>query len=80
MSSDFLNKKKVNNTSQAYLINTYVIIILAMLLCIGVGVSVCLTYLSKHDRLHQDLSYIVYLLYCIDFDCISVVFKKEINV
>ena len=43
-----------------------------MILCISSEVLVCLEYLSKHDRLHQGLDYIVY---CIDFDRIIVVLK-----
>ena len=43
-----------------------------MLLCINGGV---LNSPNKHSRLHQDLDYIVYLRYCIDFDCITVVLK-----
>ena len=33
---------------------------------------VCLEYADKHGRLHQRLNYIVYIWYCIDFDCIIV--------
>ena len=46
-----------------------------MLLCISDDVLVCLEYTSKHSQLYQGLDYIVYLRYCIYFDCIIVVLE-----
>ena len=46
-----------------------------MLFYISGEVLVCLEYSSKNGMLHQGLDYIVYLWYCIDFDCITVVLK-----
>ena len=51
-----------------------------MLLWISGGVLVCLKYQSKQNRLHQSLDYIVYLWYCIDFDCITAVLKLKVSV
>ena len=54
---------------------TYIIIILSMPSCICGGVLGCLENQSKHSKLHQGLNYIVYLLYYIDYDCITVFWK-----
>ena len=51
------------------------IIILSMLLCINGEFFSTFQYLSKYGGLHQDLDYIVYLQYWIDFDCIKVVLE-----
>ena len=53
----------------------YIITIVLMLLCVSGEVLVCLEYPHKHGKLHQGLDYIVYLLYCIDFDCVIVFLK-----
>ena len=60
--------------------DTYVIIISSMLWFISGGVLVCLEYPNIHSKLHQGLDYIVYLWYCIDFDCITVVLKVQISI
>ena len=54
------------------------IIILSMLLYISGRDLVCLEYPSKHDRLYQDVDYSVYLQYCIDFHCITVVLRVSV--
>ena len=51
-----------------------------MLLCISDKVFVCSEYPSKHVKLHRSLDYIVYLRYCIEFNCIAVVLKVQISV
>ena len=50
-----------------------------MLLFIIFRVLVCLEYPSKHGMLDRYVDYIVYLWYCIDFECITVVFKVKIT-
>ena len=50
-----------------------------MLLCISSRVLACLEYPSKHVKLHQGLDDIVYLQYCLDFDCITVVLKLSVS-
>ena len=46
-----------------------------MLLSINGGVLVYVEYPNEYGRLHQGLDYTVYLQYCIDFDCITIVLK-----